>query len=150
MSFKVTIRDKDRTPELEAFIRKVQNRGVNVGVFTDSSAEKAHDAEFGNSENNVPVRAFMRKSIEVMGDKVITLRTLLGPAIRTKNMFDFYEHAGKLFAGIMRSMVETATFWAESNAPSTIERKGHNMPLRDTDEMLNDITYQIAKVQNES
>lgn len=150
MGFKVTIRDKDKTPEVLAFIQRVSKRGVNIGVFTESSAEKAHDAEFGNPENNVPVRAFMRKSLDVMEDKVITLSGLLGPALRTKSMLDFYDHAGKLFAGIMRNVVETATFWAESNAPSTIDRKGRDEPLIDTGEMLNDITYQIAKVDNES
>lgn len=143
----VTITDNDKTPEILAFLNRVNGKGVSIGVFDDEeNAEKAHAAEFGVPERSVPSRPFLRQAEEVMKDKSITLQDLLGEALETKNMFDFYYNAGELFKGIVKNMILTASFWAEANTEFTIQQKGHDMPLRDTDKMLNSITARISTV----
>lgn len=142
--FTVHIKDTDLTPNVRGFLDKLKPQAVKVGVFTADSAEKAYTAEFGDSENNVPARAFMRKTTEVLDDKVVTLRDLITPAIEKNNEDTLLDALGNIVKGIMRNVIETASYWAEANAQSTIERKGHAMPLRDTDEMLNDITFQVG------
>lgn len=139
---------------LERYL-KGANKTMRAGILEGCSAYPdgtptamvAFWDEYGTSRNvegktiETPPRPFMRTTAR---EKAKRWSKVVGVTVQ-RNGGDF--EAGLRLAGeaAMTDIKRTiATFTDPPNAASTIAKKGHNQPLRDTKHMMNSVAYDIV------
>jgi hypothetical protein len=148
---------KVETKKLSATIQrlnKLDGMEIEVGFFEEDRygpenenqpvAQIAAYNEFGTATN--PTRPFME---ETFLDKMLQRHMVLS----LKRVFSSAILNGRSVERLLRDlgddiathMQTTILNYPGSNSPSTIERKGKNTPLRDTEKMLESVKFQIHK-----
>lgn len=151
-------------------IVKTEQR-VKIGVLEDKSGEETEDGismiemfaihEFGSPEANIPERSSLRSTVngkhdeigeaidQIVGGEV--KRLLEGDSVSESQAEAAARRAlGKLGAKVV-SMVK-ATIRAretegpedQENKPATIARKGSDLPLVDTGQLINALTWSVV------
>lgn len=128
---------------------------LNTGFFSESSygpendnlpvAQVARDNEEGTINN--PPRPFIRAGF---GGVLRSGKLDKSISVAMKNVLEGgdiqqqYKILGPIF---VKEMKQQIIDWdTPPNSPKTIEQKGKNDPLRDTDTMLNSVDYKIGDV----
>lgn len=101
--------------------------------------------EFGTI--NAPARPALRTSLVDNADKFAKLYAVeYGKVIAgKKSAVEASSAIGKEMAKTVRKRIEQANAWAVPNAPATVEKKGHGRVLRDSEVMLNAVTWEVRK-----
>jgi len=131
--------------------RAIDGRGVKFGIQADAGADPQSGTdlidiaifnEFGTE--TIPARPFMRdfaeKNGRVLGQAMDRIAVAvqggqLGVEIALDQLGMFAEKHQK-------AHVQQSKKWAKPNAPSTVEKKGSDVPLIDHAVMVNAIRYQ--------
>ena len=111
-------------------------------------AEVALFQEFGTDAHGnhpgIPERSFLRSAIlEQQGALLDLLTNAINATIDGADPLDELAKIGKHAARFVRERLVDAPAWAEPLAASTVRRKGHDIPLRETDKMVGAITWAI-------
>ena len=125
-------------------VLRLNRQEAQVGFF-DKHADEAAYNEFGTEK--APARPFMRTTYERYGSELLArngaaYRKFLARETKT---FSLLRSSAIWYVGRVKSVIKDARAWAVANAPSTIEKKGSSFPLRDTDEMMNAVTYRLSR-----
>jgi len=147
-SFTINVKSyTNNTRSIRAELIRRSARNVRVGLFDVKSAIKAYIAEVGDPTNKpgpIPPRPFISVAIDDIQDNLYELSRKLKAAIYD----DDYERAliivGKFFVELLRSTIRNAATWAQALAPFTVDKKGHDTILRDSDDMYNNIKYKVS------
>lgn len=130
-------------------LKSLQNT-VKVGIFNDEeNATKAARNEFGVMSENIPSRPFMRKSIELLGERAVNKSLENIDLTKSQGNNKILSSLGQNCANNMVEMIDSSSDYFEANAPSTAIEKGFNHPLLDTGEMRDAITYKISEETND-
>lgn len=138
------------TPEGKRFfdeLSKVTDNDVDVGIFADSVypdgntvASIALQNEYGTS--TIPARPFMKQTLDNRSDNIEkAIEGLLNSATGSTSADDLLSEFGGKMAEAMQEEILYGSF--APNAPSTVARKGHNLPLVDTEQMWDSVTYKV-------
>ena len=134
--------------------RVMGKASVSVGVLGSASEEQHGDSnatvgevaliqEFGN--DHIPARPFVRQAV-VWGDhaglKRIMAKVAKDVLMGTPKSVALAE-AGRWAVRKIRETISSRVF--VPNAPSTIERKGHDYTLRDSYQMRNAVNFEIVR-----
>ena len=101
--------------------------------------------EFGTQ--NMPARGFMRRSIaQNLGEiKAEFVTQIAKVVLLEQTAIQAMVKMGRFLAGLMKASLDSAASWAVPLAPSTIEGKGHDTPLIETELMRDSITWAVRK-----
>ena len=132
---------------------KVEDDGVNVGWFEDQTyedglpiAKVARWNEFG-TKAGIPQRPFMRRTMMKHEKEWIeTLKTIVQKEIdkdKNINIDKALKKFGEIVKGDIQETILEGGF--VKNAPSTVKKKGFNMPLVDTGVMISSIQARTDK-----
>ena len=132
---------------------KVEDDGVNVGWFEDQTnedglpiAKVARWKEFG-TKAGIPQRPFMRRTMMKHEKEWIeTLKTIVQKEIdkdKNINIDKALKKFGEIVKGDIQETILEGGF--VKNAPSTVKKKGFNMPLVDTGVMISSIQARTDK-----
>lgn len=140
--------DIDNTAEIIAALEELTKTSVRVGIFGKTGSEIVNRAfihEYGAPRRNIPERSFLRSSFDNNENKY------------TEQLTDYINRAidGEIKPSTAYMMIgQTAAQDTQKNIksvippplkPSTIKRKGSSLPLVDTGQMINAITYEVEK-----
>lgn len=105
-----------------------------VGAFSEFGTISAHE------------RSWLRSAIlEKQGEIAAMFRKAIKSITEGADPIDELAKIGAKVAGFVRDKIRTAKSWAEPLADPTVKRKGHDVPLRDTEKMLENVTWAIRK-----
>lgn len=161
MGYKIQVRDKG----LKDLIQRVHRGGkavVSVGILAKDGAEPhevpegstaqpttvievAEAMEFGTS--NAPARPFVRNYADLHGAEVIPIvRDLLRAVIKSKlDPRQAYNQLGlHLQGGLQQFVADEGEGTYSGNAASTIAKKGSSVPLIDTGQLRQAISYKVS------
>lgn len=138
------------TPDGKRFfdeLSKITDKDVDVGIFAESVypdgntvASIAVQNEYGTS--TIPARPFMKQTLDNRSDVMEQAAgELLDGVAGKKNSEDVLDAFGEKMAEAMQEEILYGSF--APNAPRTIARKGHNLPLVDTEQMWDSVTYKV-------
>jgi hypothetical protein len=119
--------------------------GVSVGVPDVERADGTSmvDVAVGNEfgTENAPARSFMRSTFEEQKENLTTLNRMLTKLVSLGKITQ--NEAAETVGEFMRDRIQEKIIELDfpPNAPSTVARKGFDDPLRDTDQLLNAITF---------
>lgn len=120
---------------------------VRVGILHDPHLAfigKIH--EYGAPRANIVERSWMRSVFRTRRAEIIALQTRLMRLYTMGRITerDYLETLGDWIAKAMQDQIlRYGAFLFQPLKPATIKRKGHNMPLVDTKDMANAITYEV-------
>jgi hypothetical protein len=132
-------------------IKNIRDMRITAGWINNAeNAKKAYINEYGAKLKNgavIPARPMLKNTIDAYSgewrEEVKRLaKALIRSEITAQGLgFQFGALAAKY---IQKSIVEGEYV---ENAPSTIRKKGHNAPLRDTGDMLRSVSSDV-KIKN--
>lgn len=128
-------------------LAKANGMGVKVGVLGGGQlVDIALIHELGAPKAGIPERSFLRSTFEAKAKQLGKLaeqmakKALEGQGVeQSLNLIGTY-----LAAEIKKTIVNRI---APANADSTIARKGSDVPLVDTGQLINSITYTVAHTE---
>jgi hypothetical protein len=153
MAGSVTVRDLGWN-KIKANARRLDGKGVKVGILA-RDAGKLNDGvrvvdyavwnEFGTER--APKRPFMRHTADTGKVEIGTVAVRWAqPLLIGKIGVDQVLHGlGRWYAIRTKATIRNSRAWATPNAPSTVARKGSNIPLIETGFMLATIDYELDK-----
>lgn len=117
---------------------------VTIGFDNEEANDRAIFNEFGTV--HITSRPFMRSAIDTNLEKIGKKQEeLLRDVVnRTKTGKEAAEVYGAFLVELVRARLLTARAWAKPLKASTVAAKGHSTPLRDTDLMLDSITFTLS------
>lgn len=168
MAVSVTMKDLG-IGQLKADVAKLKTQPITVG-YQGASGQATHPGtdgvavaqvaawmEFGTPGSDdrlydqirrmVPSRPFLRTTFVRYRDEIKTqLKDALRDLITGKaTLVAVQDRLGKFVVGLVQDTIDDAPSWATPLAPSTVERKGHDLPLRDTDTMRDAASYAVRE-----
>lgn len=128
---------------------------IKTGLFADSDHRTdgksniaiGADHEFGRPDLNLPMRSWLRlpfflkkKNIEDVAKSALT------EGIKKKSMKGFYDKIAAECLHIVRGAFATGGYghWQQLS-DQTIARKGHDIILRDTDQLMGGVESRVVK-----
>lgn len=157
------VRFIDRDKGLRAWRERLARAGakkVKVGIFGEradqakqlgdgftstalSLIEVATIHEFGAAGANIPERSFIRATIDIHKDEIHTLQKRLAVAFLARKMTE--ERALKMIGVFVRGLIQKriAEGVPPELKPKTIQRKGSSVPLIDTGQLRQSVTYEV-------
>lgn len=151
---KVKVDDK-AWKQLARHLKSIKREGasIRVGVLSSATREDGADMvviaavhEFGSPSIGVPERSFIRSGIREERDSLVKLLNVVARSIVGEKM-TVDEGLGRLglwAQTVVRKKIISGTI-TPPLAASTIARKGSDKPLIDTGQLVNSITWEIAK-----
>jgi phage gpG-like protein len=136
-------------------LRRLGRKGAHVRVGVMQSAGNAPSGislvelaavhEFGSPAAGIPERSFIRSTFRERGEQLVNLTTRLAKAvIAERSSID--EALGLLGAWGADQVKRTIRGFIEPPLKQkTIDRKGSDLPLVDTGQLINSITWEVAK-----
>jgi hypothetical protein len=131
-------------------LKALDKMAVKVGVTEDagdhdgvSVAEYAAYNEYGTS--TIPSRPFIRGWLDNKSENIKTTIDKIGGKVRDGKWTaeDAIKRLGEFAQDGIKSYIRNGDF--ESNARSTVQRKGSSKPLIDTGTMRNSVRYEVVK-----
>jgi hypothetical protein len=156
MSARITDTDRGFRAVLS---RMAEKRRVKVGILSDEPKEISEDAsyrdepaslleiagyhEFGAPDAGIPMRSFIRATVDEKGDEITAAinsqarLVVLGKATAIVAM----ERLGAFVKGLIQARIAAGI--EPANAESTVLRKGSSKPLVDTGQLRSSIAYVV-------
>ncbi len=140
------------------------NHRVRVGIFGGqhkskgaSKSEGKTNAEIGfmmefgtykNGKQHIPARSWLMAPMmneNYISEVMEKTKKSFMVSVTKKNPFDFFKSFGAALEELIGDSFETMGFgtW-ELNAPSTIKRKGSDMPLIDTGQLRRSVASEVV------
>ena len=113
--------------------------GVNVATV-------ALFNEFGTK--TIPARSFLRSTMFERRDAIErVMATAVGVTITEFGVppVTALSEAGDAIARMVKRKINTSRGWAKRNRPSTVEKKGRDYPLHDTNLMAKSVTWAVRR-----
>lgn len=131
--------------------RAINGRGVKFGIQADAGKDPATGAdlldiaiynEFGTE--TIPPRPFIRDFAEKNGKVLGQAMDRVATAVQEGRMGvdAALDQLGAFAEKHQKAHLQQSKKWAEPNAPSTVQRKGSDVPLIDDGLMVSAIRYQ--------
>lgn len=160
MSARVTITDRGLT-KLRGDLEELRRLSIRAGIQGDDASarhpsgdltvgEVAALQEYGSDDGRIPARPFLRHTSESSAAKMReALRSAVSDVIdgRAEPADAFAKVGEELRLEIVKT-IDRASEWAQPLAASTVKRKGHDRPLRDTDEMRDSVSFVVVDGTN--
>lgn len=157
MTAKLSIRDRGME-ELRRNLGALGRIRVEAGVQPPKSERTYPDdarvtvghvaawMEYGTDDGHVPARPFLRHTAETsVGEARELLRKVVSDVVDGRGTpVDGLERVGRFYRDAIVDTIDRARSWAKPLAQSTVERKGHDAPLRETDLLRESITYAVV------
>lgn len=136
--------------ELKKFY-KTDNTVLKVGLWgegssaSDNIAYRGYIHEYGVTKQNIPERSFMRKTLEIDGDRFTRfIARKLKEGYDENSVDEKWTEIGKYHQDRIQETIRRQIGF-EPLKPETIKRKGSSLALIDTANMLNSITFRVEK-----
>lgn len=141
----VGINERDAQKKKTYFSYSEKN-GKQLKVSKDVTlGEVAAIHEFGDPSNNIPERSFLRDTLEIKKDEIINnIKEQIETAIKSKSSAKMAVKA--ISNDFLNKVQERILDGIEPQLSSeTVERKGHDLQLVDTDQLFDSIKSSVNK-----
>lgn len=155
-SLDVKIEDKDLKNVIKSLKSNLESRVGLIGAGATKIEGKATVAgigalhEFGSPARNIPPRSFLRMPVElkskVIARALVSKKALIEQALANGNEETIYKILGVAAEGVIEQAFQTGGFgqWSKLS-PKTIQKKGSNKILIDTNQMRSSIVSKVSK-----
>lgn len=111
-----------------------------------SNVELAVIHEFGAPKAGIPERSFVRASFELHRPEYLLMlkRFITSALLRRETLVKALSVIGQAMASDMKKLITTEGGHPVPLAPATVARKGSSVPLLDTGQLVNSITYVVV------
>lgn len=159
MAGKMSVQELSRA--IAGSVNRYQGSYLEVGILGDDAnrpkelrdgatsthatlGEVAHMLHYGTT--NIPARPFLEIPIERRRAQVVQVLTRATAAVADQRMTELRALAliGEYVVGVIKD--EIANRIPPPNAPSTIRKKGSDVPLIDVGQLRQSVSYQVRKI----
>jgi len=116
-----------------------------------SVAKLAAVQEFGDDDGDLPARPFMRSTIHEKAGQIASFNEAQVKLVVAdlKTPTEAMGDIGSNILSLIKQKLLNAASWAEQDEPKTVAEKGSATPLRDTDKLLDALSWRVHSGRNE-